>query len=107
MDNQVVQEGFVSLTEEQIADLKKQHGRLYHLELEEGKQCWLKSPSRKTISYASKSAITDPLKFAETVLNNCWICGDEEIKTDDTLFMSIAGKIDEIIETQQVTLKKY
>jgi len=48
----------------------------------------------------------DPLKFNEIIINNCWLGGDDAIRTDDTLFLSIGGQIAQMIEVKQAQLKK-
>ncbi len=99
--------GFVDLTEEQIKELKDKHGKIYRIKLEGGKQCWLKAPTRKVLSYAGLAGKQDHLKFNEVLLNQCWICGDEDIKTDDMLFLSVCGELEGIIEVQKASLEKY
>lgn len=95
------------LTKEQIEELKAKHGKLYRIKLEDGEQCWLKAPDRKALSYASRAGAQDPMKFNEVILDQCWLCGDEQIKTDDMLFLSASGQLAGIIEVKQAELEKY
>lgn len=95
------------LTQEQIEELKAQHGKVYRIKLEDGQQCWLKAPTRKVLSYASTAGAKDPMKFNEVILAQCWLCGDEVIKTDDMLFLSASSILDQIIETKKAELEKY
>lgn len=92
-------------TKEQIAEWKKKHGDIYRIDVAE-KSCFLHKPSRKTLSYATSVASKDPIKFNEIMLNGCWIAGDDEIKTDDTLFLSVAAKLAELIEVEEAELVK-
>jgi hypothetical protein len=93
------------VTQEQIEAWKKKHGNVFKLKIED-KECYLKTPDRKTLSFASSVATKDPLKFNEILLNNCWLGGDEEIKTDDSLFLAASSKIAEIIEVKEAELEK-
>jgi len=95
----------MNVTKEQIQEWKKKHGNVYEISVD-GKKCYLKSPNRKTIGYASAAGKDDPMKFNEIVMRDCWLGGDEEIRTDDTLFLSVSGKLAEIIEVKEVELKK-
>ncbi|MDR0559134.1 MAG: hypothetical protein LBG92_03125 [Prevotellaceae bacterium] len=52
------------------------------------------------------AAKENPLKFNEVILNECWLCGDDEIKTDDNLFLSASAKISEMIEFKNAELEK-
>ena len=93
------------ITKEQIKEWKKQYGDIYVLNIE-GKEAYLRTPDRQTLSYASTLATKDPLKFNEVVLNNCWLGGDEEIKTDDALFLAVSSKLPDLIQIKEATLEK-
>lgn len=95
----------MNVTKQQIQEWKKQYGDVYVLNIE-GKKAYLRTPDRQTLSYASTLATKDPLKFNEVVLNNCWLGGDEEIKTDDALFLSASSKLGELIQIKEATLEK-
>ena len=93
------------ITQEQIQEWKSKHGDMWRLKIED-KECYLKTPDRKTLSYASSTATKDPLKFNEIILKNSWLGGDEEIKTHDSLFLAASSKIAEIIEVKEAELEK-
>lgn len=93
------------ITQKQINEWKAKYGEVFKLKIED-KECYLKTPDRKTLSYASSIASKDPLKFNEILLNNCWLEGDEEIKTKDSLFLAASSKIAEIIEVKEAELEK-
>ena len=82
-------------------------------ELAEGKKgittesvvAYLKTPSRKIISAATAIGGKDPIKFGELILQNCWLGGDERIKTDDTIFLSANAVIGDLIKIKTASLK--
>ena len=90
-------------TEEQIAELKKKHGALYEISVGE-KSCIVRKPNRKDLSYVS--VVKDPIKMSETLLNRLWVAGDEEIKTDDSLFMAVVNRMDEVLKVKEAEIKK-
>lgn len=92
-------------TPEQIEAWKREHGEVFAIEVD-GRVCYLKKPGRKDLSYASFAGKNDPLKFNEVIINNCWLGGDDAIRTDDTLFLSIGGEIAQMIEVKEAQLKK-
>lgn len=92
-------------TAEQIAEWKAKYGEFFHIEIED-KICYLKKPDRKTLSFASQVG-SDPMKFNEVILKNCWIAGDDEIMTDDSLFLAASSKLDQVIEFKKAELVKY
>ena len=93
----------MKFTKEQISDWKKKHGDLFEITVE-GKSCILHRPTRKDLSYAS--VVKDPIKMSETMLNQLWVSGDEEIKTSDDLFMAVVNKMDEILKVKEAEIKK-
>ena len=92
-------------TKEQIKEWKEKHGQISRITVED-KACYLKTPSRKVLGYASMAGKENPLKFNEEILRDCWLAGDEEIRTDDTLFLSICPKLAELIEVKEAELEK-
>lgn len=91
--------------QEQIEQWKKQHGEIFKLIVDD-KVAYLKKPSRKVLSYASSIGTKDPMKFNEIILNECFIGGDEDIKTDDSYFLAAASKLADIIEVKEAELVK-
>lgn len=92
-----------SVSAEMIEAWKKQHGDIFKLDVE-GKICFLKSPDRRTLGFASSTK--DTFKFNEIVLKNCWLAGDEEILKDDSYFLAACSKLDGIIQVKQAELEK-
>ena len=94
------------ITNEQIAQLKAQHGDIFKITVESGESCILRKPNRKELSYASTAGQNDPLKFSEIILNQCWLEGDEQIKTDDELFLAVSQHLGELVKVKSAELEK-
>lgn len=93
------------VTDAQIEAWKKKHEQVYVYNVD-GKVCYLSRPTRQTLAAATVLGGGDPYKYNETILTNCWLAGDEEIKTDDSLFLGICGHLSEIVEIKEGELKK-
>ena len=93
------------LTAEQIENLKKKHGEVFEIEVED-KVCYLKKPNRKALSLAATAGQRDPMKYNEIILANSWVAGDEEIKTDDAYFLGVSGVLGDLIDIKKANLKK-
>lgn len=93
------------VTKEQIQEWKQQYKDIFVISVED-KKVYLRTPDRKTLSYASTLATKDPLKFNEVILDNCWLGGDEEIKTNDELFLAVSSKLPDLIQIKEATLEK-
>lgn len=91
-------------TPEQIEAWKKQHGDVFLIEVD-GSVCYLKKPDRKTMKYVA-SAGNDPIRGNEILLENCWLSGDERIKTEDSLFFGVSSQLAEIIDVKKADIKK-
>lgn len=95
----------MDVTKEQIKQWKAKYKEIFVLRVDD-KVAYLRTPDRATLSYASTLATKDPMKFNEAILTNCWLGGDEEIKTDDALFLSASSKLGELIQIKEATLEK-
>jgi hypothetical protein len=93
------------VSKEQIEKWKEDHGGVFCLEVD-GHKCYLKKPSRKVLSMAMTTSKNDPIKFGETMLKNCWLGGDESIKTDDDLFFGAMQQLDQMMEFKEAEIKK-
>lgn len=94
------------ITKEQIAEWKSKHKEVHKLEVD-GHVGYLKNPNRKTLSLAmSRIAKNDILGGCEAILENCWLGGDDAIKTDDTLFMGATSVVGGLIEVKSAKLAK-
>lgn len=93
------------ITQEQIQEWKQKHGQVFKIVVED-KECYLKAPDRKVMSFATSMGANEPIKFNEMVLNQCWLGGDEEIKTNDSYFFGASAQLAGIIEVKTATLEK-
>lgn len=93
----------MNYSKEDINKWKVTHGDLFEISVE-GKSCVLHKPTRQDLSYAS--VIKDPIKMSEVMLKQLWVAGDEEIKTDDELFMAVVAKMDEVLKVKEAEIKK-
>jgi hypothetical protein len=100
----------VEATAEQIAAWKKKHGDVFAIvvfgENDENHTCYVRKPTRNEMGLAAKLSTSNPMKYPEVILNACFLGGDEEIKTDDELFLSAAGQIDKLVKVREAEVKK-
>lgn len=95
----------MGVTEKQISEWKDKYKTVFVLEVD-GKVGYLRKPDRKTLSFASAAGTSDPFKFNEVILKNCWLGGDDEIKTDDDLFLAASAVLADLIQVKEASLKK-
>lgn len=94
-----------TITSEQIEAWKKKHGDVFCVTVGD-KVAYLKRPDRKTLGAAAVVGKNNPMKYNEILLENCWLDGDPEIKTDDALFLGVSAKLGELVEVKEAELKK-
>ncbi len=95
----------MKIDEKEIAGLKANYpGKDLFLVTVGDKGCVLHSPSRQDLSYAS--VVKDPIKLNEVLLNQLWVAGDEEIKTDDSLFMAVCARMEDVLKIKEAEIKK-
>lgn len=90
-------------TKEQIKEWKERWGDIFEISVED-KSCVLHRPTRKDLSYAS--VVKDPIKMSEVMLKNLWIAGDQEIENDDSLFLAVIQKMQDVLEVKEAEIKK-
>lgn len=99
-----------AVNETKIAELKQQHGDIFAVKVTDTEGdihvAYLRKPKRRDLSAASVAGSKDPLKFNETILRQCWLAGDEAIRTDDYLFLAASGVISDIVEVGEAELEK-
>lgn len=91
--------------EQKIEGWKRKYTAVFCYEVD-GKRCYLRTPDRKALSAAAAIGKNDPLKYNEILLNNCWLEGDDAIRTEDKYFLGISGQLAEIVEIAEGNLKK-
>jgi hypothetical protein len=91
-------------TAEQISEWKKKHGDIFKVEVGDS-VCYLKKPDRKTMSYVATLG-NNPIRANEALLENCWLGGDESIKTDDEKFFGVSSKLAEIVQVKDAEITK-
>jgi hypothetical protein len=104
-ENIISEQSKNTATPEQLAEWKAKHGEFFGIQIED-KVCYLKKPDRKSLSFASQVG-SDPMKFNEVILKNCWLGGDEDILINDSLFLAASSKLDQVIEFKKAELVKY
>ncbi|MCR4559781.1 MAG: hypothetical protein K5685_06845 [Bacteroidales bacterium] len=92
------------VSKEQINTWKKQHKEIFAVKAE-GHICYLRKPDRKVLSYVS-SLSHNPIKLNEALLNNCWLGGSEEFKTNDEFFLGLSAKLNGLVQIKQAELEK-
>lgn len=91
-------------TDEQVSDWKKKHGDIFKVEVD-GSVCYLKKPDRKTMSYVATLG-SNPVRANEALLENCWLGGDDSIKTNDEKFFGVSAKLAEIVQIKDAEITK-
>lgn len=99
------------VSQEQLAKWKKEHGTLYKIAVERSKGnhavCYLKPADRNITALAmSKMGAQKILEAGEVLLTNCWLGGDEDIKTNDRLFVGAATKAYEAFDFAESSVEK-
>ncbi len=91
----------------QIDSWKKQYGDILHIPFSNGKECYLKQPDRRVLGLAYSKGARDPMAAAEVILANCWLDGDEVIKTETGYLVTIQDMTNEIAGRVEVEIQKF
>lgn len=93
------------LSDAEVEALKAKYKDVFELKIENS-YAYLRKPNRKELGAASTMGATDPLAFNESLLADCWLAGDENIKTDDELFLAACQVLPTLLEAKTAALKK-
>lgn len=90
-----------------VEELKARHGEIYQITVE-GRSCIVRKPTRRDLSFAmaGSNGGRDIVKMEEILLGNCWLQGDESLRSDDAAFFAVAEKLAALMETKEAELKK-
>lgn len=98
------------ITPEQIQQWKQKHGDVYRISVAgdsgETHTGYFRKPSRKTVGYAAMAGKDNPVRFTEALMQDCWLGGDESLRTDDSLFLSAGAKLAELVQVKEAELEK-
>jgi hypothetical protein len=86
--------------------LKKKHNlEEVHIIEVDGRIAYLKKPTRMILKMIESTAQTT-YDEAEILLENCWLEGDEAIKTEDDLFYSSMALVLNLVTLKKARVKK-
>lgn len=95
-----------------IEELKRKHRDVYEIivpmddEEKEYAVGYVKKPGRVILGSTSRLLDINPIKANELILNDIWLGGDERLRTDDELFLSVSTRITDLISVRYAELKK-
>ena len=68
---------------------------------------YIRRPTRDDMrELSAKAGSTDPVTYAEIILDQLWLGGDEEIRTVDEVFYGVEHVVQNVLSVQVATLKK-
>ncbi len=81
----------------QVAEWKKKYGRIFCYEVD-GKTAYIREPTIKDLAYAGSAG--NSMQMTQTMINQIWIAGDEEIRTDLKYYLGLAEKVSILMEAK-------
>lgn len=68
------------------------------------KKCILRIPTRSEYSIAISQSKRNPLRYVETLVKNCWVSGDDQIKESVGHLLGITEVLDELTSASETEL---
>lgn len=93
-------------SEEQLKKWKEKFGEVFEVSVGE-KICYLKKADRNIMRAALPFLEKDRIKYMELIIENCWLGGDETMKTNDDDFFAITDAVPEITSKRSAEIKKH
>ncbi len=96
----------MNVTEAQLAAWKEQHGEVLAIEID-GRTAYFKSLyDLKILKPAYAASQVSGVAFAESLVNNAWLGGDETLRTDDDYFADLSEKLEEQLDIPEFEVKR-
>ena len=93
-------------TAEQLAEWKEKYGKVFQYIVDD-KTCYMRPVDRATYSAATaKITSGGPSKFNETVIENIWLGGDEELKKKDCYYFGLIDFVEELMAKKKGSLSE-
>lgn len=97
------------LPESEIAALKARHGRVYVVTAEDDENhayaAYFKRPDMATLAAMTKLAKTDDIQAGRVLVENCFLAGADEVKTDPALFVATVGQLGKMVASVRASIK--
>ncbi len=98
------------ISQAQIKRWKAQYGDVYAIEVKLDEQekavGYFRKPDLNIIAAASRFVESNPIKTGEILLENCWLDGDDLIKTDDEAKMGVMTQLGKLFKVKEAEVKK-
>ena len=98
-------------TAEEIAkwkeDIAAKYGKdavVFGYKTEDGRIAYFRSMDRLTYSQATSKLSSSPGKMHETMINGCWLGGDETIRKVDSYWFGVIDNIEELMDKKKGSL---
>lgn len=94
-------------TKEEVEKLKAIHGPLKYFQSADKKAAAIfKAPSRKILKMAhANNGESNSITYNETLVNNCFVAGDEQMKTEDKYLLSVGPRLQEMVPMAELEIK--
>jgi hypothetical protein len=94
---------------EQIAEWKEKYGIVFRLTADDGKQCYIKDPFSSIhitkLAFAALYEDSD-IAFVQSILNNCWLFGDEELRVNESYSIFLTERMKDITDMPKCDVRK-
>lgn len=99
------------ILEQKIKQWKEKYGVVHQIDvpLEDESQvatAYFRKPDLQLISAAAKFSESDPIKSGNILFENCWLGGDELVKSDDEARLSAIQALGQIFKVRTAAIKK-
>lgn len=93
-------------TKEQIDQWKASYGGVHLVTYDDGREAYLREPSRDTIGMMQAKYLKAPILAAELMMASCWLAGDESLKEDNGALIGLQELLNELVSSKAAKLKK-
>ncbi len=96
------------ISPEQVEEMKKKHRKVFRVDIVDGEDThvgYFKRPDFETIKTITKLGKVDEVAAGKVMMDNCWLGGSEELRTDAVLFMAVQVQLGKMVNGCMGSLK--
>ena len=94
------------MDQKHIDEIKKKNPDAKVVEFSDGKVAIFSKPNRTVVALAALNGRDKgPMSMVDTIIQNCWLDGDEEIRNDAGYSLGLLPHLDELVGTKTAEIK--
>lgn len=88
------------ISPQQVEEMRRKHRKVFRVDIVDGEDThvgYFRRPDFETIKTITKLSKVDEVAAGKVMMDNCWLGGSEELRTDAVLFMAVQVQLGKML----------